>query len=121
MEITMRRVLTAAVLAALLGNPVFAQVGGMGNPTPGIGGAPPLATAPGSPVAPTGIPMGATGLASPGLSPPPAGAMSSGTSGNGTTCSAMGSPSPGMSGSGATYDGGGMTTGTGASLPGSAA
>jgi hypothetical protein len=68
MEITMRRALIAATLAALLGwNPAFAQVGGMG--TPGIAATSPLGMAPGSAVSPTGIPMGATELATPGISP----------------------------------------------------
>ena len=101
----MRRALIAVALGALFGcNPVFAQQ--MGSPTPGLGATSPLGMVPGSPVPPLGIPMGATGLASPGLSPAP--------TGNGTTCSVTGT-----SGSSTTFDGGGMAMGTGASLPGS--
>jgi hypothetical protein len=90
----MRRILIAAMQAALFGCiPAFAQVGGMGSPTPGIGATSPLGMAPGSPVPPAGIPMGATELASPGLSPAPAGTI--GVPGNGTTCLAMASdPTP---------------------------
>jgi len=85
MEITMRRALIAATLAALFGcNPAFAQVGGMG--TPGIAATSPLGMAPGSAVSPTGIPMGATELASPGLSPLPGGMI--GMTGPGTIGSA---------------------------------
>jgi hypothetical protein len=51
MEIMMRRVLIAAMQAALFGCiPAFAQVGGMGSPTPGIGATSPLGVAAGSPV-----------------------------------------------------------------------
>jgi hypothetical protein len=93
MEIMMRRVLIAAMQAALFGCiPAFAQVGGMGSPTPGIGATSPLGMAAGSPVPPTGIPMGATELASPGLSGIPMGATGLGTMGmteNGTTCLAI--------------------------------
>lgn len=97
---TMRRLLMAAMLTGLFGrNPVLAQVGGIGGPTPGIGATSPLGMAPGSPVAPPGIPMGATELAPPGLSPAP------------TACS----------GSSTNFDGGGMTAGSGTSLPGAAA
>ncbi len=110
MEIMMRRVLIAAMRAALFGCiPAFAQVGGMGSPTPGIGATSPLGMAAGSPVPPTGIPMGATELA---------GTM--GMTGNGTTCLATGSPSLGMSGSSTNFDGGGLGVGTG-TLPGGAA
>ena len=67
MEITMRRALIPVALAALLGcNPAFAQVGGVGIPTPGIAATSPLGMAPGSSVSPTGIPMGATEIVSPG-------------------------------------------------------
>ncbi len=115
---TMRPALVVAMLAAFaVGNTAFAQVGGMGSLTPPIGATSPLGMAPGmaptSPVAPTGIPMGSTELASPGLSPPPAGTL--GMTGTGTTCPAMGSASSAMSGSSTIYDGGGMGMGNGAS------
>jgi hypothetical protein len=124
MEIIMRRVLVIAMQAALFGCiPAFAQVGGMGSPTPGIGATSPLGMAPGSPVPPAGIPMGATELTSPGLSGIPMGATGLGTmgmTGNGTTCLDMGSPSLGMSGSSTNFDGGGLGAGTG-TLPSGAA
>jgi hypothetical protein len=70
------------------------------------------------PVAGTGIPFGATGLTSPGLSPAPAGQM--GLTGNGTTCAPpVGSSPSSMSGTNAIYDGGGI--GMGASSLGSSA
>ena len=105
----MRRVLIAAMLAALFGSsPAFAQVGGMGSPTPGIAGTSPLGVTPGSRVSPAGIPMGSTELASPGISPPPTGTL--GMTGTGTTCSATGGSSA-MSGLGTTFDGGGSHVG----------
>ena len=120
METMMRRILIAAMQAALIGcGPVAAQVGGVGIPTPGIAATSPLGMTPGSSVSPTGIPMGATELASPGLSPATNGAI--GMTGFGTTCSAMASPSSGMSSSSTNFDGGGIGVGTGTSLPGSTA
>jgi hypothetical protein len=116
----MPRVLIAAMQAALFGcTPVFAQVGGMGSPIPAIGATSPLGMAPGSPVAPTGIPMGATELALPGVSPVPTG--TTGTTGTSTMCLAIGSPSSGLAGSNTNYDGGGIPVQSGTSLPGSAA
>jgi hypothetical protein len=116
----MPRVLIAAMQAMLLGcTPVFAQVGGMGSQTPSIGATSPLGMAPSSQVVPTGIPMGATELTSPGVSPAPTGTI--GMTGNGTTCPIIGSPSSGISGTNTNYDGGGMGVGTGSSLPGSVA
>jgi hypothetical protein len=55
------------------------------------------------PVAGTGIPFGATGLDSPGLSPAP--------TGNGMMCSAAGNSSSGVSGTSTIYDGGGIGVG----------
>jgi len=81
----MRRALIAATTAALFScNPVFAQVGGMGGPTPVIGTTSPLGMTPDSSVPPVGLPMGATELASPGLSPVLTDA--SGMTGTGTIC-----------------------------------
>src|ERR1700719_4357521 len=120
METMMRRMLIAAMQAALIGcGPAAAQVGGVGIPTPGIAATSPLGMTPGSSVSPTRIPMGATELASPGLSPATNGAI--GMTGFGTTCSAMASPSSGMSSSSTNFDGGGIGVGTGTSLPGSTA
>jgi len=110
-EITVRRKLIAAMLAALLScKPVLAQVGGIGMPIPGIGATSPLGMVPSSPTLPLGIPLGATELASPGLSPVPTGSLGM-TGGCG--------PSSGMSGANSVYDGGGMTVGTGSSFAGS--
>jgi hypothetical protein len=122
----MSRVLTIIAAAALLGcSPAAAQVGGIGAPPLGLTS--PLGIGPGSPVSPTGIPMGATELSSPGVSP-----MTSGASplvpslGGATGCSTMAGssqqpflgtavPSAGISGtvgsssgSSAVFDGGGM-------------
>jgi hypothetical protein len=117
----MKRLWAAAVVATLLScncafSPAFSQVGGMADPTPGIAATSPLGVVPGASVPPTGIPLGATELASPGLSPLTDGTV--GMAGFGSTCSAVGSPSSGISGA-STYDGGGMGLGMGASLPGS--
>lgn len=116
----MRRALIAAMLAALLGaNPVLAQVGGMGSPIPAINATSPFGIVPGSSVAPTGIPLGATELASPGLSP--ASTATIGMTGNGTTCSAVAGQPSGMSSSNTSFVGGGMGFGTATALQGSAA
>ena len=89
-----RLAIAAMATLLLLSGAAAAQLGLSGNlPVPG-----------------TGIPFGATGLTSPGLSPALDGTI--GITGNGTTCSAVGSSSSGMSGTGANYDGGGIGTGT---------
>jgi hypothetical protein len=112
----MRRLWMIAVMAMLGSSPAFAQAG-MSVPTPGIAATSPLGMSgglqPGASVGPTGIPLGATELTSPGISPmltDPTGTMASGT-----TCS-DGSASTGISGgiSGiSTYDGGGLAVGGG--------
>jgi hypothetical protein len=119
----MKRLWMAAAMAVLSSGTALAQVGGMSVPTPGIAATSPLGMTGGSQsgalVGPTDIPLGATELISPGISPmftDPAGMMAS-------TCSDGGSASTGISGgiSGvSTYDGGGLTVGGGISL-GSAA
>src|ERR1700722_14554225 len=107
MEATVRRELLAATLATLLGcNPVFAQVGGIGSPTPGMGLTSPfgMSAAAGSAVGPTGVPLGATELATPGLSPAPPGTLGSGL----TICSAVvGAGSGSATG---LFDGGGVSS-----------
>src|SRR5260221_11639431 len=114
----MRRALVVATAAALFGcNPAFAQVGGIGSSTPGIGTTSPLGMTPGSSVPPVGLPLGATELASPGLSPVLTGTI--GMAGNGTTCSVAGSASADASGPSTNFDGGGLGLGTGTPLPGS--
>jgi hypothetical protein len=114
----MRRLWMAVAIAALGCSPAFAQVGGTSVPTPGIAATSPLgmsgSSQTGTSVGPTGIPLGATELTSPGISPmltDPTGMM-------GSTCSVDGSASTGISGgiSGvSTYDGGGLAVGGGMS------
>src|ERR1700704_2168402 len=117
----MRFSLIAAVLPALfVCNGAMAQVSGMAAPTPTMGAPSPLGLGTGSSVSPTGIPMGATEIASPGVSPMPTGvtgtiAMPS----SGTTCSTSGTSPSGMFGSTASFDGGG--TAVGAAMPATAA
>src|ERR1700739_2461052 len=99
--------LVAAVIPALfVGNVAMAQVTGMASPTPTIGATSPLGIGTGSAVPPTGIPLGSTEIASPGVSPAPTGVTGTiSMPGSGTTCSTMGSSPSGMYGSTATYDG----------------
>ena len=121
-EFAMKRLILALALALTLDCRVaIAQVGGMAGgaegATPfGLGATGPLGNTAGTPVAPPGIPMGAIGLANPGVSPGPSG-MACGTTvgaaaGVSSTMSGStgGSSSGGMSGlSGlSTYDGGGF-------------
>src|SRR5258708_18719544 len=70
---TMRLPLIVAVIPALvLCNSVAkAQVTGMTSPTPSIAATSPLGLGTGSGVSQTGIPFGATEIASPGVSPAP--------------------------------------------------
>jgi hypothetical protein len=112
MEITMRRELIAAMLSALLGcNPVFAQVSGIGSTTPGMGPTSPFgmsAAAAGS-VGPAGLPLGATQLATPGLSPAPPSTLGTGL----TICSAV--VSAGSNSTTGLFDGGGAGISAGTS------
>jgi hypothetical protein len=107
----MRRELIAASLATLFGcNPVFAQVAGIGSPMPGMGVTSPfgMSSAVGS-VGPTGVPLGATELATPGLSPAPPSTLGSGF----TVCSTVVvAPTNAAT---EPYDGGGLGTATGMS------
>ena len=107
----MRRELIVASLAILLDcSPVFAQVAGIGSPMPGMGVTSPfgMGSAAGS-VGPTGVPLGATELATPGLSPAPPSTFGSGF----TVCFAVvGVPSTAVTG---LYDDGGLGTATGMS------
>jgi len=114
----MTRLLMVAMAAALLGcGSASAQISGLGTspgPSP-LGMTSPLGIGPAAPVAPTGIPLGATELASPGVSP-----MTSGASpvvpaiGGAAACSGAGALSstgianPGTSGSTTVFDGGGL-------------
>lgn len=113
----MRGELIATLLAALLSAPAaLAQVGAMGAPTPGMGLTSPLGITPNSSESPTGIPFGATELASPGLSPALIG--TSGMPSSGAACSTSGGSSSEMSTSSGTYDGGGMAVAGGSPLTG---
>ena len=86
----MIRTLIAVIATVLLGcGTAFSQVG-MGAPVPSpLGTTSPLGMAPNLPVSPAGFPMGATELASPGLSP--AAAATIRMTGNSTTCPVIGS------------------------------
>jgi hypothetical protein len=108
---TVRRELIAATLATLLAcNPAFAQVGGIGSPIPGMGTTSPFGmSSAAGPVGAAGLPLGATELATPGLSPAPSGTFGSGL----TICSAaFGAGSNNATG---LFDGGGV--GTAAGMP----
>jgi hypothetical protein len=113
MEATVRRELIAAALTTLLScNPVFAQVGGIGSAAPGMGPTSPFgmsAAASGS-VGPAGIPLGASELATPGLSPAPPGTLGSGF----TVCSAV--VGAGSNSATGVFDGGGAGTSAGTSM-----
>jgi hypothetical protein len=111
--------IAAAVPALFVCNVAMAQVSGMASPTPTMGATSPLGIASGSSVSPTGIPLGSTEIASPGVSPMPT--YSTGTiamPGSSTTCSTLGTSPSAMFGSTATYDGGG--TAAGAATPATA-
>jgi hypothetical protein len=117
----MRHALIIAMLSALFAyNPAFAQVGGIGSPVPSIGATSPLGIGPGSLVAPTGIPLGATELSTPGVSP----MLGTSTIGGVTQCSGIGGSLPQSSfGSPSTLSGtgsstAGTTSGLGSSMAG---
>src|ERR1700749_2413404 len=111
----MRVVSIATVLLALVvcyaGN---AQVSGMVSPTPSLNATSPLGITAGSTISPTGIPLGSTEIASPGISPAPLVTGTASMSGGSTTCSTLGISPSGMFGSTTSFDGGGMAVGTAA-------
>src|SRR6266851_87133 len=109
----MRFMLVAAVIPALfVGNAAIAQVSGMASPTPTIGATSPLGLGTGSTVSPTGIPLGSTEIASPGVSPAPTDATGTiAMPSSSTTCSTLGTAPSSMFGSTASFDGGGMAAG----------
>jgi hypothetical protein len=84
----MRFPLVAAVIPALfICSAAMAQVTGMASPTPTIGATSPLGMGTGSAVSPTGIPLGSTEIASPGISPAPTGVTGTiSMPSSGTTC-----------------------------------
>jgi hypothetical protein len=94
----MHLVMAALAVSLLGGSSASAQVGGVG--TSPLGAASPLTVGSGVPVAPTGIPFGATEMTTPGTSPAPS-----------STMGAIGCSSPGGPTSQAAaplFDGGGM-------------
>jgi hypothetical protein len=94
----MHLVMAALAVSLLGGSSASAQVGGVG--TSPLGAASPLAMGPGVPVAPTGIPLGATEMTTPGTSPAPSSTMGA------IGCSSAGGPtSPAAA---PLFDGGGM-------------
>jgi hypothetical protein len=110
----MRISLIAAIFPTLLAcNVATAQVTGMASPTPIIGATSPLGLGTGSTVSPTGIPLGSTEIASPGVSPAPGDATGTiAMPSSSTTCSTIGTAPSQMFGSTASFDGGGMAMGT---------
>ena len=118
---TRRLIVTATAMFVSL-SCAHAQVGGMGTaaPSSGMGTTSPLGMSPsGGAVAPTGIPLGAAPLATPGVT--------SGTSNGVASATACSSPgmgamtSSGMGGSTAPFDNSGVGIMTGATQPGTAA
>ena len=126
----MRPFQIAAVACSLLGcDPAFAQVGVItGAPAP-LGVTSPLGLGSGSPVGPIGIPLGATEMATPGVSANVAGTAALGSMTASTACSGIGASAqpttsiPGTSGMvtsptpNAMTTTGGMTSGTPAPTP----
>jgi len=104
----MKRFLMITAASALLCGQAFAQQAGV-MPTPSLSATSPLGMAPSAPVGGTGIPFGATEIASPGISPAPL--ASTGIIG-GTVCSTIGTAPSTMFGSASSFDGGGVATGT---------
>jgi hypothetical protein len=115
----MRRLLLATIFATQLGcTPVLAQMSGMGMTTPALPPTSPLGMTPNAAVGPAGIPLGATELSSPGLSPvlgSPTLTPGTATAGSAATCPTTVNQSSSLSGSGisglSTFDGGGISTG----------
>jgi hypothetical protein len=102
----MKRFLMITAASALLSGHAFAQQAAV-MPTPSLSATSPLGMVPSAPVGGTGIPFGATEIASPGVSPAPI----SSTIG-GTVCSTIGTAPSTMFGSASNFDGGGMPVGT---------
>src|SRR6266849_5120222 len=114
-RMTMRFSLIAAILPALVVcNAATAQVSGMASPTPTMGATSPLGIGTGSAVSQTGIPLGSTEIASPGVSPAPTVTGTIAMPSSGTTCSTLGTSPSSMFGSTASFDGGGMAAGSAA-------
>ena len=104
----MKRFLMITTASAVLCSQAFAQQAAV-MPTPSLSATSPLGMVPSAPVGGTGIPLGATEIASPGVSPAPL--PSTGIVGS-TVCSTIGTAPSTMFGSAASFDGGGMPVGT---------
>jgi hypothetical protein len=116
----MRCRLIAAVVPGLFAtNVAIAQVDGTTTTMPGIAVTSPLGITSGTPVGGTGIPLGATEITSPGVSPQPGNPTGTiAISGGGASCSTLGTTPGAMFGSTASFDGGGMTNGSATSATG---
>jgi hypothetical protein len=116
-----RRLIAIATAIFVTSSSAYAQVGRMSTPTPNVGMG---ATSPfgmstsGTAVAPTGIPLGAAPLPTPGVSSGTANGVASATA-----CSSpgMGSATTGASSSTMPFDNSGVGVMTGATQPGAAA
>src|SRR5436309_8188325 len=111
-----RRLIAIATAIFVTSSCAYAQVGGMGTPSAGMGTTSPFGmSTSGTAVAPTGIPLGAAPLATPGVS--------SGSSNGVASATACSSPGMGSATTGSTaqFDNSGVGIMTGATLPGSAA
>jgi hypothetical protein len=87
----MKRLLIAAVACSLLAcGPALAQVGMITGAPAQLGVTSPLGLGPGASVGATGIPLGATELATPGVSPNAAGTAALGSMTASTACSGIG-------------------------------
>jgi hypothetical protein len=102
----MKHFLMITATTALLCGQAFAQQAAV-MPTPSLSATSPLGMVPSAPVGGTGIPFGATEIASPGVSPAPLpGIVGS------TVCSTIGTAPSTMFGSATTFDGGGVDVGS---------
>src|SRR5262249_21085917 len=117
-----RRLIAIATAIFVSLSCAHAQVGGMGTLTPssGMGTTSPLGMSnSGTAVAPTGIPLGAAPLATPGVTSGTSNGVASATACSNPGMSAM--TSSGMGGSTTLFDNSGVGIMTGATLPGAAA
>ncbi|MCA6117423.1 hypothetical protein J6524_21515 [Bradyrhizobium sp. WSM 1738] len=103
----MKRFLMITTASAMLCGQALAQQAAV-MPTPSLAATTPLGMVPSAPVGGTGIPLGSTEIASPGVSPAPS--IATGTFGS-TACSTIGTAPSTMFGSAASFDGGGVAVG----------
>jgi hypothetical protein len=123
-----RRLIAIATAIFVTTSCAHAQIRGMATPTPGVPTTSPLGmSTSGTAVAPTGIPLGAAPLATPGVSSGTSNGVASATAcsspatGSAATSAGMGNATAGTSGSTALSDASGVGIMTGATLPGAAA